>query len=318
MKKVLIAVGMIFCIAAPAMAGDVKISGSVELQYRNSSDNLATDGDDGFKTEELYIKIEKEVSDNISAMIKLDAADMDENNSDTTDTVEEAQVIFKNVLNAPLTIYVGKDEMPWIQDYEKFLFSSEVHGKEVDKVYGVHGQYKVEGFGSIDLSIYERNTLNSGVTDVDTSVTDSFTAKLKADKLVENLSLSVGFMKEGQNEAIASPEADDETGVSIAGKYKWNDLTIHAEIVNIDEHDGTSEEDIIQTGLDYKIGKWLIKGRYETIDDDNGAGDDDTLTALGVSYYFNKMAYIVIEHEIEDPDGGNKTDETLVGLALKF
>jgi len=318
MKKVLIAAGMIFCMAAPAMAGDVKISGSVELQYRNSSDKLAADGDDGFKTEELYIKIEKEVADNISAMIKIDAADMDENNSDTTDTVEEAQVIFKNVLNAPLTIYVGKDEMPWIQDYEKFLFSSEVHGKEVDKVYGVHGKYELEGFGSVDLALYERNTLNSGVADIDTSITDSFTAKVTANKLLENLSFSAGYMKEGQDEATASVETDDKTGLSVAAKYKWNDLTIHAEVVNIDEHDGSSEEDIIQAGLDYMIGKWLFKGRYETVDDDNGAGDNDTLTALGVSYYFNSNAYMVIEHEMEDPDGGADTDETMVGFALKF
>ncbi|MBE9535713.1 MAG: porin [Proteobacteria bacterium] len=317
MKKILIAVGMIFCVAAPAMAGDLKISGSVELQYRHGVDNLVTDGNDGFKTEELYIKIEKEVADNISVMIKLDAADLDENDGNTEDVVEEAQVIFKNVLNAPLTIYVGKDEMPWIQDYEKFLFSSEVHGKEVDKVYGVHGQYKIEGFGSLDLAIYERNTLNKNVADVDTSVNESLTARLKANKLVENLSLSVGFMKEGQNDADLA-ETNDEIGVSIAGKYKWNDLTIHAELVNINKHDGISEEDIIQAGLDYKIGKWLLKGRYETVDNDKATGDDDTFTALGISYYFNKKAYIVIEHEIADPDVGTKTDETMIGLALKY
>ncbi|MCK4821042.1 hypothetical protein KA005_35080, partial [bacterium] len=144
MKKVLATAGLFFCMTAPAMAGDVKISGSVELQYRKSSDKLASEGDDEIKAEELYIKVEKEVADNISAMIKLDGADMDGGKQSSTHKyIEEAQVIFKNVADQPLTVIFGKDEMPFGQDYEKFMLSSRTHSFEIDKVWGLHGIYKI-------------------------------------------------------------------------------------------------------------------------------------------------------------------------------
>ena len=323
MRKVLIPLGMVFCLAASAhAAGDLKVSGAVELQYTISSDKYEDQGDDTIKFEELYIKVEKEVAHNISGMIKLDAADMNEvggaNKDHDSSMVEEAQIIFKNVANQPLTVYVGKDEMPWIQDYEKFLFSSEVHGKEVDKVIGVHGQYQIEGFGSIDLAFFERDSDNEPDDKYETGLTDSMTVKLKADKLVKNLSLSVGYVKEGKDEAITSTETDDATGVSVAAKYKVAGLTIHTEALRTEDHDGTSEEDINQLGMDYKLGSWLLKGRYETVDADDGAGDDDTVTAYGVSYYFNDKAYIVVEHETDDPDGADSVDVTLIGFKVKY
>ncbi|MDT8318808.1 MAG: porin [bacterium] len=323
MKKVLAAAGLFFCMTVSAhAAGDVKISGAVELQYMISSDKYETQGDDAIKFEELYIQIEAEVAENISGMIKLDAADMNEvgggNKDHDSSMVEEAQIIFRNIAGQPLTVYVGKDEMPWIQDYEKFLFSSEVHGKEVDKVIGVHGQYKIDGFGSVDLAFFERDSDNKPADKYETGLTDSMTVKLTADKLVDNLSLSLGYKKEGKDKAALSTETDDATGTSIAAIYKVAGLTIHAEMLSMEDHDGASEEDIKQVGLDYKLGNFLLKGRYETVDADDGAGDDDTLTAYGVSYYFDKKAYMVIEHETDDPDAGDSVDTTMVGFNLKY
>jgi len=315
MKRILAALSMIFCLAAPAMAGDVKVSGEVELQYRLSSDNHATQGDDVIKFESIYIKLEKEVSDNISAMVMLDGADMNEQSAHDHSMVEEAQIIFKNIAGAPLTLYVGKDEMPWVQDYEKFLFNSAVHLKEVDKKLGFHGKYKIDGVGAIDLAFFERDTDNKPATKYNTGLTDSYTLMVKADKLVENLSLSAGYMVEGKDEGA---EVDDKTGFSVAGKYKVVGLTVYAEMLGIEEHDGTSEENITQAGLEYGIGSWLLKGRYEIIDDDKGAGDDDTLTAVGVTYNVSKNAYIVIEHETADPDGGTSTSESMLGFVAKF
>ena len=349
MKKIWFAVGMVLLMSSPVLAeSEVKISGSVELQYINSSDELAAHGDDGFKAEEIYIKIEKEVVDNMSVMIKLDGADMLENEShehtlgnystateiEGTETdsangahdpsvIEEVQIIFKNVANQPLSIYVGKDEMPWVQDYEKFLFGSYVHKWEIDKVFGIHGNYKMDGVGSLDLSFFERDQINKPKHASETSTTDSVAAKLKLDKLVKNLSLSVGYVKHGQDEAN---ETEDATALSVAAKFKVAGFTIHAEMLNLEDtgskwskaHVADSEIDIMQVGLDYKFGKALLKARYETMDDDKGAGDDDTLTAFGVSYYFDKKAFITLEHEKEDADGGAVIDQTMLGLAFKY
>ena len=305
MKQLAALLLVLLMTASPAMAGgDIKVSGAVELQYRTSSDRYATQGDDKFKAEELYVRIEKEIADNLSAMIMLDAADM-QNNETSDRFVEEAQVIFKNIAGVPLDLYIGKDEMPWIQDYERFLFSSRVHGMEVDKVNGAHGQYKIDGFGSFDLAFYERE---AKAKKYNVSWAESMTAKLTADGLADNLSISLGYMKEGRDEGV---ESGDKRGTSVAAMYKWNDLGVHAEIINTTAHDG-SENDIYQVGADYRIGAWLIKGRYETDDTDPDKGDE--IAAAGVTYYIGKNAYIVVEYEKEQ----DNDTETMIGFKAEY
>ncbi len=91
--------------AAPAMAGDVKVSGVVEIQYRNSSDKYEAEGDDKVKAEGLKIKVKKEIADNVEAMIKLDGADMaNGKQKDTHKYVDEAIVTFNKIGGAPLKV----------------------------------------------------------------------------------------------------------------------------------------------------------------------------------------------------------------------
>ena len=74
LKKFFIVTVVAVCIAgyfSPAIAGEVKVSGAVELQYRNSSDIHKSTGDDVLKPEELYLKVQKEVSPGIEALIKV-------------------------------------------------------------------------------------------------------------------------------------------------------------------------------------------------------------------------------------------------------
>ncbi len=330
MKKVLIAAGMIFCMASPVMAdGDVKISGSVEIHYRHSSDKYASKGDDELKAEELYIKFKKEIADDVVTHIKLDGADMENGKEkDSHKYIEEAQVIFKNVADMPLDLVFGKGEMGFGQDYEKFLLSSRTHGFEVKKVWGLHGVYKVEGIGSFDLAFFERapsydNSSDSGgsYTKPDTSLTDSYVVRIKADKLVENLSIQASHAQIGKDEAAVGEE--DENRTSVAGKFKAGSLGIHAEYTTFSDegHVKDADLDVIQVGADYKIGKWLLKARHEMSDNDvDNDGSEEDRTAVGVSYYVSEKAFMTVEWETVSYDGAgvDDKDEVLVGVKFKF
>ncbi|MBE9504388.1 MAG: porin [Proteobacteria bacterium] len=324
MKKMLVAIGIIFCMASPSMAGDVKISGAVELQYLKSSDHYGSKGDDDFKANELYVKVSKEVANNVEAMIKIDGADLESKtgSSSTHKAIEEAQIIFKNVANQPLTLILGKDEMPFGQDYEKFLLDSRTHGFEIDKVLGAHGIYKAEGFGSIALGFFERAPKESGgsSTDRDTALTDSFAVKVKADKFVENLSVEASYAKTGKDELVATEV--DEDRMSVGAKLKVADATIHAEYTSFSDFENVekSDLDVIQVGADYKIGNVLLKVRHEMSDDDvDNNNDEENRTAAGISYYFSKKALVAVEWEKVSYDGAaDDEDELLLGASFKF
>lgn len=324
MKKKLAVMGMIFCMATPVMAEEVKISGSVELQYRKSSDNYSTEGGDDFKANELYIKLSKEVAENVEAMINIDGADVDNKtgSSSTHKAIEEAQIIFKNVAGKPLTLIFGKDQMPFGQDYEKFLFDSKTHGFEIDKVLGAHGIYKMEGFGSVALGFFERarkEESDGTSTEKDTALTDSVAIKVKANKLIDNLSVEVSYAKTGKDELVALEV--DESRISAAAKYKMDALNLHAEYTSISDHENKENInlDVIQIGADFKIGNTLLKARHEMSDDDVDNNDEESRTALGASYYFNKKAFVTAEWEKKSFDGTKADkDELLVGAQFKF
>ena len=82
MKKVFYFVP--FCLAGVLLmslhvfAGEIKVSGSAEVQYKNSSDIHKGKGGDEIKLEEAYVKLSSEVAENVDALVKLDASDMNE------------------------------------------------------------------------------------------------------------------------------------------------------------------------------------------------------------------------------------------------
>jgi len=327
MKKIVLTAALVFCMSATAMAeDDVKISGSVEIQYRSSSDKYKRTGNDEIKAEELYIKIEKEVAENVYAMIKLDGADIDGGKQSSTHKyIEEAQAIFKNVAHAPLTIIFGKDEMPFGQDYEKFLISSRTHGFEIDKVWGLHGIYKIDGFGSTAAASFERapayDTASQKYVKPNTGLTDSIALKLKADKLIKNLSIEASYATIGKDDSVAAEE--NESRISIAGKYKMGNLGLHGEYTTFSDmgHVKGSDLAVIQVGADYKVDSWLLKARHEISDNNvDNDGSEVNRTVVGVSHYFSKKAFVALEWERVSYDGGgiDDLDELLLGAHFKY
>lgn len=326
MKKVLTILGLIFCIAGPVHADDVKMSGAVEIQYRSSSDKYKNNGGDQFQPNELYLQVSRELDKNIIGLIKLDGADMN-TGSASHKYVEEAQVIFKDIGSSPVTIVAGKDEMPFGQDYEQFLFNSLTHEFEIDKVWGLHGIAKIGGFGSFAAAVFQRDPADKK----DVALTDSYTASLKMDKLVNHLSVEASYAKIGKDDLVVTEE--DEKRLSVGAKFSIAGLTLHAEHTAFTNYNNTDKADpsVTQVGADYRIGDFLIKARHEAIDNDDLGGltatgkfdAQDSQSAVGVSYYITPKAFIALEYETVKYDTNldptkDDTKEVLLGAVVKY
>ncbi len=311
--KICIAILFFIFMAVPAMAeDDLKISGLIEVHYRYSNDLYANEGDDKFLPEELYLQFEKNIENNIGALIKLDGADMN-NNSATHKYVEEAQVIFRNVGNKPLTLIVGKDEMPFGQDYERFLLSSRTHGLEIDKVWGIHGNYEIKGVGSLAAAIFEKDAENKE----DVGLKDSFTVRAATSDLLEGLFVEASLAMLGKD---ASKAEDDEIRLNAGASFKMAALTFHGEFTLIADYDNSPGRDlaVLQFGADYRLNELLLKARIENSDDDL-ANQEELRAAVGASYYLSSKTFVALEYEKVSKEGaGMDSDEILAGGSFKF
>lgn len=331
--KKLIMAAMICSLAAPAVAEEaVKVSGSVEIQYRSSDDyyddksvpaeypsieDSGETGGDVLRPEELYLQVSKKIDKGVEALIKFDGTDMDKDGDDSK-YVEEAQLIFSDLGLKGLSIVVGKDEMPFGQDYEKFLFSSITHGLEIDKVWGLHGIYNFKGLGTVAAAVFER------ARDADTKVQDSFAARATMDKLIKNLSVEVSAARVGKNSNNPlNPLEKDESRLSGGAIFKLSDFTFHAEKTIIVDYDNIKDYDldVTQVGVDYKFKKFLFKVRQEIIDNDNPNPLDDReelKLAGGADYYLSDKTFVAAEFEFTKWDIADDSKEVLLGVNFKF
>ncbi|MFH1784767.1 MAG: porin [bacterium] len=327
LKKLFVVAILVVCVSGYsglAAAGDVTVSGAVEIQYRNSSDIYKSTGDDKLVPEELYVQVKKEVSPDIDALIKIDGADMNNKTgaSYTSNTVEEAQVIFKNIKGRPLTLVVGKDEMPFGQDYEKFYFSTLTHGFEIDKVWGVNAKYDIDKVGPLEAAVFKKDTTSQ------TALSSSYALRLTLKNLAEGLTVEGSVAQKGKNKIVATSE--NETRASVGGKYKKGALTIHAENTSIKKSGGTStskDPSVTEFGVDYLFVEYLLKGFYESRDDDvdgDQAGSIKNQYGVGVSHMVSKTVTFGIEYATINYEAKHATynkdsvGEVVVTTSIKY
>lgn len=332
--KKLIMAALVCSLAAPAVAEEaVKVSGSIEIQYRSSGDyyddsaneypyieDSGETGGDVIRPEELYLQVSKKIDKGIEALIKFDGTDMERNSGtdseDDSKYVEEAQLIFSDLGLKGLSIVAGKDEMPFGQDYEKFLFSSITHGLEIDKVWGLHGIYNFKGLGTVAAAVFERDRAP------DTKVQDSFAARATMDKLVKNLSVEVSAARVGKDSFVAIEK--DESRLSGGAVFKWSDFTFYGEKTLIFEYQNTKDYDldVTQLGVDYKFKKFLFKVRQELIDHDGRpiaiTDNEELKVAGGASYSLSDKTTVSAELEFTKWDVADDSEEVLLGVNFKF
>lgn len=264
---------------------ELKISAKLELFYENSKDVKSADDNDQFKTNELYLYFDGKFTEEFSARLQLDGADIVSSDTKvvTEKIVEEANFTWHHIAGSPVTVVFGKDEMPWGQDYDKYLNDPLVHNFEIDKVWGINGTADIAGFGSVALSLYQHR--HTSVSGKGNEMGDNFALKVKMDKVVDNLSAQVSIALERYEDT----GQDDEFRFSIGGIYKIDDFgNVNLEYVSFSNLGGTDGYDpgLITFGVEYDIKeKTYVFGRYESIIDDvSGVSVENDFWAIGVGH----------------------------------
>jgi len=322
MKKILAIFVMVLFAAYPAVSqastghgAPVEVSGVIVLQHIISSDLYEDKGDDSTDAYKIYINFDKEVADGINTHITVNA---DKFGSDAA--LEEAVISFSDVAGADTTIMAGKMEVPWGQDYSQFISGTVTHHLELDKHWGIAGQFGIEGFGSVTAGFVQADPTEER----NTKLTETYAVKVKADKIVENLSVEASMAKIGKDKDsdvgggddlalefapgfeidihagdLIGVESNDETRMSIGAKYAMGDATVAAEYSKIDDLAGIEETELKVTliSADYKIGNILLKANYEDIKAEAGGDDfaEAKLTMFGANYEFADGVYATIE-----------------------
>jgi len=336
MKKILAIFVMVLFAAYPAVSqaakkghgAPVEVSGVIVLQHIMSEDAFDTTGDDQTDAYKIYLNFDKQITSGIKTHITVNADKFGEGDShadDEADTaatdsaaLEEAYVMFTGIGGNDIAAIFGKMEAPYGQDYSQFISSTYTHHYlEVDKVWGACLVFGIDNIGSLTVATAQSDARDRGA---DTALTETYAAKIKADKLIDNASIEASMINIGATDA----EGDDEVRTSIAGKYTMGDLTIAAEQSKVDSEGFDSTHDTTSALLlsaDYRIGNILLKANVENISDDHFGHDSpyENVTMYGANYDLADGVYATIEAKsTEFEDKTYDADQILLGLYAHF
>lgn len=316
MRRVLCSAVMVCCVVSGVLAEmkNIKFSGTFDIQYR-SGDSYKAAGDDRFIINDLYLQAKTEINENVEGLLKLDGADLAKETTNSTHKyVEEAQIIFKNVLSLPMTVVFGKDEMPYGQDYDKSLYDPLVHQLEIDKVWGLNGTYKLCKNYSIAAGIWEQSTT------VDLPIHKSYTARLKCSP-VPMLKAEASFAN------IAVLNGKDEKRFNAGAIVNVGDVLIHGEYNGFNDNFKTiagytlgKNPSLISFGIDYKINDmWKLKARHEILDDDITTDTIEGAYQFGIGYKIGESAALMVEFRNMIGEGATKDlKDVTVGVKVSY
>lgn len=298
---------MIGMISNSFAQSEIKVSGDLELFYEYSK-NLSTNDDDQFKTNQLYVTFDGVWEEGLQARLKLDGADLKDGKSVSEKVVEEANFTFKEINGSPVTLVFGKDEMPFGQDYDKYINDSLVHNFEIDKVWGINGNIKITDFGKIELGAYQHRNGSD-----ENQLYDNLCVRLKVDNLIKNVSFQISA---GSEEYMSIPAVsatattagkaevvkDDEVRLGAGFIIKFgNQGNFNFEYVTFQNQKGKPDYDpgLVTIGAQYGIAeKTKIFGRYEKIltDDEPASGLEEDFFLMGINYQLGKKYTLALEY----------------------
>ncbi len=288
MKKiiVLLTVTAFFVSLGFSAMAEIKVSSDIETYYESASDVDGPNDDDRFQINQLYLTIDGKY-DGYDARLKLNGAPMlqDDNKAitgtETSKYVEEANFTMKDIGGSPVSVVFGKDEMPFGMDYDKYLTDPLVHYYEIDKVWGIHTIIDIEDVGSVAFAIFEAERYTNATTD---ELGDHYAARVKIDKLVENLSCEVSFASVQINDNDTTAVDEDEQKYSVGAIYHFmEDANVNLEYTGFSSKGGVADYDpaLISLGVEKKIDDCKVYARVEHVLEDAENSEAGKLLASG-------------------------------------
>ena len=347
MKKAMIGVlVMLVCafVAFSAMAEGptLKIKGKAEIWVEASDDIDSNKGDSQIKANELYVTIDGKFDENVAARIKLDGADIVSSDGKVTTekVVEEANFTFKNIGGSPVSVVLGKDEMPFGQDYDKMLSDPLVHNFEIDKVWGVNGSVALNGIGSLGGAVYYHRNSASDRTEMDNEAGDNYALRLKVSEVIDNVCLQASVAQEAYSSTSSTDDdgvttvatKDDETRVSVGVLVKLAKANVAAEYVGVENRKGVPGYDpgLLSLAGDVKLTDTVkLHAKYELILEDSAEEVEEDFYAVGLECAVADGVDVFVEYlnynsgdlkdasDLEVADGSTE-DSVKVGVRGKF
>ena len=301
MKKTIIGVlVMLMCVfvafSAMAEGPTLTVSGKAEIWLEVSDEIDANKGDSKITANELYVTVDAKFEKDVAARIKFDGADIvsSDGKATTEKIVEEANFTFKNIGDSPVTLVLGKDEMPFGQDYDKMLSDPLVHNFEIDKVWGLNGNVDLANIGSIGAAVYHHRNSASDRTETDNEALDNYTVRLKVDKLVDCVALEVSFAQESYSDVYATEDdvtpitaRDDEKRVSVGVLVKLAPVNVAVEYIGMQNRKGVPGYDpgLVSVAGDVKLSDDVkLHAMYEKILEDSVEVVEEDFFGVGLEY----------------------------------
>lgn len=297
----MLAGGYVFAEAKDAPVSEIKMAADLELFYEMGKDTGGSDDSDQFKTQQLYFTVKGEFDGGREAMLKLDAADIVSGDGKvvTEKIVEEANFSLKDVGGLPLTVVFGKDEMPFGQDYDKYLTDPVVHNFEVDKVWGVNAGLAVGKNTMLEAGVYE-NRNGSPENQMLGNVCARFSMKNIADMLSFEVSGGTESYKLADDAEEDAASLKDESRASAGVICKvGKSASINVEYTAFWNCKGKQDYDpsLVTIGVESRLAeKTTGYARYEKISSDGHDDAEEDFWMVGVGYEAAKGYVLSVEY----------------------
>jgi hypothetical protein len=260
--------------AGVSYAVDVTGGGDIELVYDSYNvDNGTTDVSSvDFGTTDADVNVKIGIDENTSAHIKIDVDD------DGTQ-MEEVYITFDKVGGSPVSLKLGKQEVPFGMDKDLGIMDPVAHIAEVDEKVGLTLAATPAGDSpKIELCSFQNDTAQdydpaSGEDPADTGIFQSYALRLTSTR-VAGLFAEVSYINQHREglEELAATNSDDTSAVSVGLDYTFNPVNVYLEYIGMTD---TGHVD----------------------------GDDDTILHLGVAYEASPQVTVVVQY-------GNVTSES--------
>jgi predicted porin len=327
MKKNIVALAVAAAISAPvAMADAPTVYGKINVNVNSTTDKGTANRDTASR---LGIKGSEDLGNGMKAVYKMEF-DVDVYNSGALSGRNQ----YLGLAGGFGTILVGRHDSPLKMTQVSDLFND---GAADAKPYGAYlGLNKDGGETRASEVLAYVSPSFSGVKLI---AAGTSLAAADADQAVNNgthLALTYGSAKKGLYLAAATNQYSKEvTGDStftenrFGAQYKANGLTVNAMMTTFDDGnsaDTAEEGSNIQFNAGYKMGKFMPKIKYSTVDYKDSSRSNGSAVALGLNYSLGKKttAYIyttTLDKNMNKSDQtqiAKATTSTVVGMVHKF
>jgi predicted porin len=327
MKKNIIALAIASVVAAPiAMADAPTVYGKLNVNVNSTTDQGASNNDTASR---IGLKGSEDLGNGLKAVYKVEF-DLDLQESGAL----KGRNQYLGLAGGFGTVLIGSHDTPLKMSQPSDLFND---GAADAKPYASYlGRSKDGGETRPDHVIAYVSPSFSGVKLIAAGVTNAANAKDNSVANSTSFAVTYGSTKKGLYLAAAQNNFSKDvtttkayTETRFSAQYKTGGLTVNGMMTTFDDGastDAASEGTNMQFNAGYKIGKFMPKVKFSTVDYADSSRKDGSAVALGLNYSLGKKTTAYVYTTTLDKNMNTKdvaqvakaTTSTVIGMVHKF